>query len=89
MAVVPTKRLPKCSRCQGDLIASAVAPQDDAHGRPIHMELCPSCDRGDPDRPAAGILLQFFADGGGHDDSRIQEAAFLLEQWTEECLARA
>nr|AHE38762.1 Hypothetical protein pFRL2_87c [Streptomyces sp. FR1] len=23
---------------------SGVAPQDDEHGRPIHLELCPVCD---------------------------------------------
>ncbi|WP_307161166.1 hypothetical protein [Streptomyces rishiriensis] len=21
-----------------------MAPQDDGHGRPIHLELCPACD---------------------------------------------
>ncbi len=30
-------RLPQCSRCRGNLIMSAVAPQDDEHGRPIHL----------------------------------------------------
>ncbi|MEV7978462.1 DUF6300 family protein [Streptomyces sp. NPDC086519] len=37
-------RLPQCSRCRGHLIMSGVAPQDDEHGRPIHLELCPVCD---------------------------------------------
>ncbi|MFE0358759.1 hypothetical protein ACFW2I_35540 [Streptomyces nigra] len=23
---------------------SGVAPQDDEHGRPIHLEMCPVCD---------------------------------------------
>lgn len=59
MALVErSDRLPQCSRCRGDLIISAVAPKNDAQGRPIHMELCASCDAGDADRPAAGLLLQ-------------------------------
>ncbi|MFE0438914.1 DUF6300 family protein [Streptomyces nigra] len=37
-------RLPQCSRCRGNLIMSGVAPQDDEHGRPIHLEMCPVCD---------------------------------------------
>ncbi|SEB30572.1 hypothetical protein SAMN04490357_0052 [Streptomyces misionensis] len=80
-------RLPQCSRCGGDLIMSGVAPQDDAHGRPIHLELCPACDAGDVDRPAAGLFVQWFADGGGHDESRVQEGAYLLMEWTKECMA--
>ncbi|MFI2429748.1 DUF6300 family protein [Streptomyces sp. NPDC018955] len=80
-------RLPQCSRCGGDLIMSGVAPQDDKGGRPVHLELCPSCDAADVDRPAAGLLVQFFADGGGHDDSRTQEAVHLLMEWTKECMA--
>jgi hypothetical protein len=48
-------RLPQCSRCRGDLIMSAVAPQDDEHGRPIHLELCPACDTGDVGRPAVAF----------------------------------
>jgi hypothetical protein len=61
-------RLPQCSRCRGDLIMSGVAPQDHEHGRPIHLELCPVCDTGDVDRPAAGLLVQGFANDGGHDE---------------------
>lgn len=80
-------QLPQCSRCGGDLIMSGVAPQDDKDGRPIHLELCPSCDAGDVDRPAAGLFVQFFADGAGHDDSRTREAAHLLREWTKECMA--
>ncbi|UUU36843.1 DUF6300 family protein [Streptomyces sp. CA-210063] len=38
---------------------SGVAPQDDEHGRPIHLELCPVCDTGDVDRPAASLLVQW------------------------------
>jgi hypothetical protein len=53
-------RLPQCSRCRGDLIMSGVAPQNDEHGRPIHMELCPACDTGDVNRPAAGLLVQWL-----------------------------
>jgi hypothetical protein len=79
-------RLPQCSRCRGDLIMSAVAPQDDEHGRPIHLELCPACDTGDVDRPAAGLLVQWFANDGGHDMSRVQEGAHLLMEWTKECM---
>ncbi|MFE5710605.1 DUF6300 family protein [Streptomyces sp. NPDC056501] len=60
---------------------------DDAHGRPIHLELCPACDTGGTERPAAGILLQWFADGGGHDLSRTEEGAILLLQWTQERMA--
>nr|WP_237330067.1 DUF6300 family protein [Streptomyces sp. BA2] len=51
---------------RGDLILSGVAPQNDEQGRPIHLELCPICDTGDADRPAAGMFVQWFADGGGH-----------------------
>jgi len=46
-------RLPQCSRCRGGIIMSGVAPQNDEHGRPIHLELCPACDTGDAGRPAA------------------------------------
>lgn len=80
-------RLPQCSRCRGDLIMSGVAPQDDEHGRPIHLELCPVCDTGDVDRPAAGLLVQWFANDGGHDVSRVQEGAHLLMEFTKECMA--
>lgn len=82
-----SEQLPPCSRCRGELMMSAVAPQTDRHGRPIHLELCYSCDTGNVDRPAAGLFLQFFADGGGHDLSRTQEATHLLKEWIEECLA--
>ncbi|MEV0226760.1 DUF6300 family protein [Streptomyces sp. NPDC050704] len=67
-------RLPQCSRCRGDLIMSEVAPQNDTHGRPIHLELCPVCDTGDVDRPAAGLLVQWFADDGGHDATASRRA---------------
>ncbi|MEV0695485.1 DUF6300 family protein [Streptomyces sp. NPDC050388] len=77
-------RLPQCSRCGGDLIMSGVAPQDDQDGPPIHWEPCPSCDAEDADRPAAGLFVQFFADGAGHDASRTREAAHLLTEWTQE-----
>lgn len=88
MAVVQrAERLPHCSWCGGDLIISAVAPKDDAQGRPIHMELCAASDTGDPHRPAAGMLVQFFADGGGRDLSRSEEGAILLMDWTRECMA--
>ncbi|MEW2404110.1 DUF6300 family protein [Streptomyces sp. NPDC046862] len=80
-------RLPQCSRCRGDLIMSGVAPQDDEHGRPIQLELCPVCDTGDVDRPAAGLLVQWFANDGGHDVSRVQEGAHLLMEFTKECMA--
>ncbi|MGW4559248.1 DUF6300 family protein [Streptomyces sp. NPDC004365] len=66
---------------------SAVMPQDDDQGWPTHLELCTSCDLGDATRPAAGILVQFFADGGGHDESRSQEATQLLTEWTREAMA--
>ncbi|MFD8262137.1 DUF6300 family protein [Streptomyces griseoluteus] len=80
-------RLPQCSRCRGDLIMSDVAPQHDEHGRPIHLELCPVCDTGDVDRPAAGLLVQWFANDGGHDVSRVQEGVHLLMEFTNECMA--
>ncbi|MFI9569273.1 DUF6300 family protein [Streptomyces rishiriensis] len=48
---------------------SGVAPQDDEHGRPIHLELCAVCDTGDVGRPAAGLLVQLSASNGGHDES--------------------
>jgi hypothetical protein len=35
----------------------------------------------------SGTVLQFFADAGGHDESRMQEAAHLLMEWTKECMA--
>ncbi|MGY4967574.1 DUF6300 family protein [Streptomyces sp. 900105245] len=79
-------RLPQCSRCRGDLLMSGVAPQDDEHGRPIHLELCSACDAGDVDRPAAGLLVQWFANGGGHDMSEVEEGAQLLMEWTKECM---
>ncbi|MDV5143181.1 DUF6300 family protein [Streptomyces sp. SBC-4] len=37
-----------------------MAPEDDEHGRPIHLELCAVCDTGDADHPAAGFLVQWF-----------------------------
>ncbi|MFB7032495.1 MULTISPECIES: DUF6300 family protein [unclassified Streptomyces] len=80
-------RLPRCSRCGGGLIVSAVAPETDEHGRPIHLELCAACDTGDVDRPAAGLLVQWFTDGGGKDASRAPEGAHLLTEWAEECMA--
>ncbi|MGA5363911.1 DUF6300 family protein [Streptomyces purpurascens] len=80
-------RLPQCSRCRGDLIMSGVAPQDDRHGRPIHLELCPVCDAGDVDPPDVGLLVQWFADAGGHDPGRVKEGAHLLWEWTKECVA--
>ena len=80
-------RLPQCSRCRGDLIMSGVAPQNDKHERPIHLELCPVCDTGDVDRPAAGLPVQWFADRGGHDESRVKEGSHLLMEWTKECMA--
>jgi len=49
-------RLPRCSRCRGDLIMCGVTPQNDEHGRPIHLELCPVCDTGDVDRSAAPAM---------------------------------
>lgn len=82
-----SEELPSCSRCRGKLMMSAVAPQKDKHGQPIHLELCPSCDTGNADRPAAGLLIQFFTDGGGHDNDRIPEAAHLVKEWTKECMA--
>lgn len=80
-------RLPQCSRCRGALIVSGVAPKDDEHGRPIHLELCPVCDTGDAGRPAAGLLVQWFANDGGHDATRAKEGAHLLMEWTKECMA--
>lgn len=79
--------LPTCSRCHGDLTMSALAPQTDKHGQPIRLELCPACDTGNTDRPAAGLLLQWLADGGGHDQSRAQEGGHLMLEWTKECMA--
>lgn len=77
-------KLPACSRCRADLITSAVMPQDDDAGRPIHLELCRSCDA---DKPAAGPLLRWFATGGGHDPSRAQEGVRLMLEWTKEGMA--
>ncbi|MFE0778881.1 DUF6300 family protein [Streptomyces sp. NPDC058861] len=80
-------RLPRCSRCGGELIVSAVAPQNDEQGRPVHLELCAACDTGNVDRPAAGLLVQWFTDGGGKDTSCAPEGAHLLMEWTRECMA--
>lgn len=77
-------RLPQCSRCRGALITSAVMPQDDEHGRPIHLELCAACDA---DQRAGGALIRFIADGGGRDVTRAQEGARLLMEWTKEGMA--
>ncbi|MFE5091941.1 DUF6300 family protein [Streptomyces sp. NPDC056638] len=77
-------KLPQCSRCRGDLITSIVMPQDDAERRPIHLELCAACD---VDKPAAGALLQWFAEGGGRDVARAEEGARLLLEWTNEGMA--
>ncbi|MFI2241234.1 DUF6300 family protein [Streptomyces chrestomyceticus] len=74
----------QCSRCCGDLITSVVMPQDDEHGRPIHLELCAACDA---DTPAAGALIRFFGAGGGHHAGRGQESARLLMEWTKEGVA--
>ncbi|MFJ5933972.1 DUF6300 family protein [Streptomyces sp. NPDC093071] len=49
---------------------SAVVPEDDEDGRPVRLELCAVCDTGDADRPAAGLLVQWFTDGGGKDAGR-------------------
>lgn len=59
-------------------------PQDDAEGRPIHLELCPVCDA---DKPAASALLRWLADGGGQDATRAEEGARLLLEWTKEGMA--
>ncbi|WP_198549475.1 DUF6300 family protein [Streptomyces kanasensis] len=77
-------QLPSCSRCGGGLISSVVMPQNDASGRPIHLELCSVCDS---DKPAAGALLRWCSSGGGHDTSRAQEGAELLLEWTKEGMA--
>ncbi|MEU6497841.1 DUF6300 family protein [Streptomyces sp. NPDC046984] len=51
------RRLPQCSRCRGYLLISAVMPQDDEQGWPIHLELCAFCDLGDAARSAACFLV--------------------------------
>ncbi|MFI5823778.1 DUF6300 family protein [Streptomyces rishiriensis] len=75
------------ARCRSSLIMSGVAPQDDEHGRPIHLELCAVCDTGDVDRPAAGLLVQSFANNGGHDESAPKMGSHLLTEWAKECMA--
>jgi len=77
-------RLPQCSRCRGDLIISTVMPQDDQDGRPIHLELCATCDA---DKPAAQALIRWIATGGGRDTSRSEEGAQLVVAWTREAMA--
>ncbi|WP_208105507.1 DUF6300 family protein [Streptomyces sp. GC420] len=77
-------RLPPCSRCGGGLLTSAVMPQEDESGRPIHLELCPECDVGES---AAGALLEFFESGAGHDIDRAAEGAALLTAWAHEGMA--
>ncbi|MEU2069948.1 DUF6300 family protein [Streptomyces anulatus] len=68
--VVTSDRLPQCSRCLGDPLTSIVMPQNDEPGRPIHLELYAACDA---DRPAAGALIRYFADGRGRDATRAKE----------------
>ncbi len=82
-----SEAIPPCSRCGGKLMMNGVAPQTDRHGQPIRLELCYSCDTGNVERPAAGLFLQFFANGGGQDPERLQEAGHLLKAWVEECMA--
>ncbi len=77
-------QLPSCSRCGGKLISSAVMPQNDSAGRPIHLELCPACDAA---KPAAAALLHWFATGGGHASTRAQEGAKRMLEWTKEGMA--
>ncbi|MFI9311457.1 DUF6300 family protein [Streptomyces triculaminicus] len=77
-------KLPPCSRCGGRPLTSVVMPQDDAAGRPIHLQLCPACDAG---KPAASALLHWLTSGGGHDPSRAEEGARLLLAWTKEGMA--
>ncbi|MGW6955202.1 DUF6300 family protein [Streptomyces sp. PAN_FS17] len=36
---------------------------------------------------AAGLLVQWFADTGGHDEIRVKEGSHLLTEWTKECMA--
>ncbi|MGV9693906.1 DUF6300 family protein [Streptomyces sp. NPDC003444] len=79
-------RLPRCSRCGGGLVVSAVAQEDDEDGRSVHLELCAVCDTGDVDRPVADLLVQWFTDGGGKDTGRAPEGAHLLMEWTKECM---
>ncbi|MFE4824750.1 DUF6300 family protein [Streptomyces sp. NPDC056704] len=45
------------------------------------------CDTGDVHRPAAGQLVQWFANDGGHDESRVKEGSHLLMEWTKEGMA--
>ncbi|MEW2166056.1 DUF6300 family protein [Streptomyces sp. NPDC007084] len=77
-------RLPPCSRCGGSLFVSCVAPRNDTAGRPIHLELCGTCDG---EKPAAGAFLFWFASGGGHDTERGEEGARCLLEWTREAMA--
>lgn len=79
-----SKHLPPCSRCGGSLITSAIMPKDDDEGRPIHLVLCPACDR---DRPAAAALLRWFASSAAHDPARVEEGGRLLVEWAKEGMA--
>ena len=79
-----SSNLPRCSRCRGELTSSVVMPQEDTFGRPIHLELCAGCDA---EKPAAGALLRFLADGGGKDPARAPEGARLLLEWQKEGMA--
>ncbi|WP_435271358.1 DUF6300 family protein [Streptomyces sp. 1222.5] len=69
-------RLPQCSRCRGDLLMSGVAPQDDEHGRSNHLELCRETRAMSIVR--RGLLVQWFANDGGHDMGQVEEGAHLL-----------
>nr|WP_274036689.1 DUF6300 family protein [Streptomyces sp. MMBL 11-1] len=46
--------------------------------------MCAACDA---DRPAAGALIRFFADGRGRDADRAKEGALLVLEWTKEGMA--
>lgn len=77
-------RLPSCSRCKGALMVSIVMPYNDTAGRPIHLELCSTCDS---ILPAACALLFWFTTGGGFDEARHREGSELMIAWTKEAMA--
>ncbi|WP_286259941.1 DUF6300 family protein [Streptomyces graminofaciens] len=62
--------MPSCARCGAtDVIVSGKPPVTNAFGQSVDVlvQLCRHCDA---DTAAGGLLLRFFAEGGGRDRPR-------------------
>lgn len=79
-------KLPDCSRCGGRIIVNGATPLRDSFGRPIVLELCPSCDA---EKPAAGALIRWFQSGAPADPAYRagKRDAQRFQAWQEEALA--